>query len=327
MASIVKQVLKSVNNMDKIGVSKKGFRDKGISPEIHSYKQKQACESAGINFAKWARDQYGVKKLHQLTEDHYKGYLTHLQENGASLGHLRNVETALKLVNRGFNKESERLGLEKVEFVPDKRVIYPATRTENVQNRSYSDSEIQQVYAKMSLNMQNAVQLMCGLGLRSEEAASIRVEHFQGNRLVIGKGEGITKGGRFREFEIPAKMQPVIQKMIAGKNPTDRLVPMSKDSVRKLNNDAFKKAGLKTNGRGCHGYRHAYARDRVKELMTPAEQQVLVRSLERYGEGKNADYGAHNRALYNSMKSKMDRIHSELGHGKNRFDLAYRYMR
>ncbi|WP_344351020.1 hypothetical protein, partial [Catellatospora coxensis] len=104
------------------------------------------------------------------------------------------------------------------------------------------------------------------------------------------------------------------------------VILIERDSIRKGNAEAFKRAGLTTEGRGLHGYRHAYARGRVNELMTKSEKQALDKALQRYGEGKRADYGVHERETYNSMKAKMDQIHSELGHGKNRFDLAFRYM-
>ncbi|GEN47192.1 site-specific integrase [Alkalibacillus haloalkaliphilus] len=326
MASIIKQVKESVEKMDKIGVSKREFRLNGQKPEIHSYKQKKHTLSAGYNFAKWVRDEYNVKKLHQLTPEHYEKYIHHLENRGGSKGHLRNIETALRFLERGFQKFSEEYGKEIITFTSEKRLIAPAKRTENIQDRSYSNFEIEQVISKMSDNMQKAVTLMRELGLRSEEVSKIRVEHIEKGRLFISQGEGVTKGGRHRLIEIPNNLNNEIEKMLEGKEKTDRLVPIRSDSIRKMNNEAFKKAGLETDGRGCHGYRYAYAYKRVKELMNSKEQKILSQVLKRYGEGKNADYGVHDKRGYNDMKEKMDLIHSELGHGKNRFDLAFRYM-
>ena len=100
------------------------------------------------------------------------------------------------------------------------------------------------------------------------------------------------------------------------------------DSLEKnLNevNKVCKKLGIQNTG--THAFRHTYARNRVDQLMTKEEKDLFQKCISRYVENKPFDYGVKNRRLYNSMKSKMDQIHGELGHGKNRFDLAVRYMR
>nr|WP_176705029.1 hypothetical protein [Bacillus sp. B-3] len=57
--------------------------------------------------------------------------------------------------------------------------------------------------------------------------------------------------------------------------------------------------------------------------MTKEEKELFEKCLARYAEGKRFDYGVHDRKLYNSMKEKMDSVHAELGHGKNRFDFSF----
>lgn len=114
--------------------------------------------------------------------------------------------------------------------------------------------------------------------------------------------------------------------MIEGKEYHERLVPIKSGTV----SDAVKKASEKLNVKnytGTHAFRHTYARNRVNELMTKNEMNLFQRCLSQYLMGKDFNYGVHDRDLYNSMKSKMDKVHKEIGHGSNRFDLALRYMR
>ncbi|WP_344351063.1 hypothetical protein, partial [Catellatospora coxensis] len=224
MGSIVSQVMGAIEKVDAIGKSKKDFREKGLKG-IHSHKQKEDCKSIGVNFAKWAREEHGVKKLHQITPEHYKSYIEKLENEGLSKGYIRNVETSIRLVNHGFDKISSERGFDSVTFTTKERLIAPAERGENVQDRSYSNTEISNAYSKMSSNVQNAVKLMRGLGLRGAEVANIRVEHFKGDKLVIERGEGITKGGRERVVPIPERMRSDIKNMVQGKEATERVIP------------------------------------------------------------------------------------------------------
>ncbi|WP_369436075.1 hypothetical protein [Lysinibacillus fusiformis] len=55
----------------------------------------------------------------------------------------------------------------------------------------------------------------------------------------------------------------------------------------------------------------------------------MKRVLENRKIGRAADYGIlreHDKQLYAAAKEAMDQIHSELGHGKNRWALAMRYI-
>ena len=91
-----------------------------------------------------------------------------------------------------------------------------------------------------------------------------------------------------------------------------------------------KKAGIAQNGRGTHGFRHAYARERMDRLASAEHRQMLNRILDNRQMGRKSDYGMvseQDKALYFETKGIMDQIHGELGHGKDRFELAMRYLR
>ncbi|WP_107951561.1 hypothetical protein [Lysinibacillus parviboronicapiens] len=104
---------------------------------------------------------------------------------------------------------------------------------------------------------------------------------------------------------------------------------VSYSTVREGVNVACKRAGVTQAGRECHGFRHAYARERMHQLMPSEQKQIMNRVLENRKIGRAADYGIlseHDKQLYAAAREAMDQIHSELGHGKNRWALAMRYM-
>lgn len=106
---------------------------------------------------------------------------------------------------------------------------------------------------------------------------------------------------------------------------------MKKMKILEMNgvNAACKAAGINQDGRGCHGFRHTYARSRMEQVMSGDQRFMMQRIINNCKVGRKADYGIltdKDKVLYLSTKEKMDRIHSELGHGKNRWELAMRYM-
>lgn len=333
--SIVFDVKMCLKEIDRIGESKREARNRGESGMIHSLKQKEHTMSASQNFVKWVRSQYGIKRLYEVTEQHYVAYLGYLEMKGTTSGHRRNVETALRHLQNGLNARLNRFGREEVYFVPDKRV----TKYERpfVKNRAYSDEEYHELLLNLSESVRDAVMLMRVLGLRVKEAANIRVEHFKFNNgwvLHIDKGSGVTKGGRFRSLTVPIHFYKDLERMIEGKNLNETLVEVKVDTIRKAVNRGLKKAGINQEGRGCHGFRHAYARERLIHLMKEKKiegaMEMLQRILENRENGKLADYGVFtpkDKALFFAVREVVNQVHSDIGHGEDRWDLAMVYMK
>lgn len=333
--SIVREVKESIQAIDRIGHSKRDAKKNGANG-IHSVKQKQNTMSDAQNFVKWCRAEHGVKSIADLNEGHYKAYLDHLSEKGVSKGHQQNVETSLRLLEKGFKTRSERFegSLKGWEgFCPKNRLVR-VEMGENVRNRSYRDNEVQLIHQNCSTEVQKAVDLMRNLGLRVREAVTVRAEHFvrddTGWRLYIKDGAGITKGGRYREVSVPKGFETKLEQMLVNRAPEKRLVNVAATTVRDGINVACKKAGIVQDGRGAHGFRHAYARERMDLLATTEHKQMMARILDNREIGRKADYGilsSKDKELYAETKAIMDKIHGELGHGKNRWELAMRYMR
>ena len=56
---------------------------------------------------------------------------------------------------------------------------------------------------------------------------------------------------------------------------------------------------------------------------------MVARIMENRDKGRFANYGIHEKdqVLFENVKEVMDMVHSEIGHGKGRWDLAEVYMR
>ncbi|MGG3451244.1 integrase domain-containing protein [Domibacillus aminovorans] len=335
--SLAYQVKTCIEEIDKIGQSKRVLR-KEEQHGIHSIEQKRHTLNACQNFAAWTKETYGIKQLFHLTEQHYKAYLDHLKMKGTGAGHRRNVETALRHLQKGLNARSERFGKGKVIFTPEKRLT-AYKELKRAENRSYSDEEYKTIRNNVPDAVRQAVGLMRELGLRVKEAANVRVEHFVRNqdgwRLSIENGSGITKGGRFRETPVPKAFEPEMEGMLHGKDPEQKVLPIKADTIRRAVNLACKKADIVQDRRGCHGFRHAYARGRVETLMkdqglNERGDRMLHRILTNRTERKQADYGMvskEDKKLFKKVREVVNTVHSEIGHGKDRWDLAEVYMK
>lgn len=321
MASILGQVVQSVREIDMIGKSKSQARQRGIKG-IHSLKTKNEVLKIGKQFARWVRAEHGVKSLYDVNEQHYVAFLA--SKSHTTLDYRRSIETHLRLLQEGLTKRAERFDKPPVTFVPQKRLIASRGRTEAVKDRSYSRAEIERIQSAVSPQVAQGIELMSGLGLRVSEVVGLRVEHVQGDKIVIAN-DTITKGGRDRTIPIRSEMGQQLARLCDGRALSDRLIPMHPNSLQNAFKRGCERVGVVS--RGTHGLRHTYARERIQELMTVQERALFANCMERYVEGKRFDYGVHDKELYDSVKAKMDAVHAELGHGKDRFDLAVRYMR
>jgi len=339
-SSIVHQVSQAITAINFIGMSKRSAKYKGESG-IHSIKQIQETLSASQNFAKWVRDQHEIKSLYLLTEEHYVAYMGHLKDLGRSAGHRQNVETALRHLQKGMNLKSQAFRKDEVIFVPEKRVT-DWRELKKAEDRSYSQEEYQSILPYLSENVRDAVKLIRFMGLRVREACNVQVRHFipapaGGFQLRIPEEEarGITKGGRYRITPVPDSFLEEIQRMLRGKATDETVISVKKETVRKGVNDAFKKVQIQQDGRGTHGFRHLYCRERLKELLFQNDiEQEGLKLLERVMSNRDlkrkADYGilsSKDIELYETLKAVIDQIHEEIGHGEDRWDLAERYMR
>ncbi|WP_431027797.1 hypothetical protein [Lysinibacillus sp. LZ02] len=69
------------------------------------------------------------------------------------------------------------------------------------------------------------------------------------------------------------------------------LVSVTANTIRSGVRRACLKAGIEQNGRGCHGFRHDYARRRFEELASEEQKEMMSRILENRLKDRKADHG------------------------------------
>lgn len=320
--SIINQVNMCIRKIDRIAVSKRNYRDNDKKHYIHSHAQKEKTERISKEFANFCRSTYDIRHLHNVTEEHYRHFLATKSET--TLGHQRNIETALQQLQKGLKIRAERYDKEPTVFMTE-RLTPPAERDENVTDRSYTPEEIEKIKSGVTDNTKTAIELMSNLGMRVHEAVAVKVENinFEDNRVSI-----IGKGGLYREIPFKDDFKAYLNDLTKSMDKSERLVKTAQNTVSDNCKKVADKIGVE-NWSGTHGFRHSYARNEINGTMTVEEKEKFVHCIENYAEGKRFDYGidVEKDKLYVQMKSKMDQVHKYLGHGENRFDLALRYMR
>lgn len=318
--SIINDVHQAIKHVDRIGVSKKQSRRNGDENYIHSYSQKTKVETIAKEFANFCRDNYDVKKLHEVSEEHYRHFLA--TKSDTTLGHQRNIETALQQLQKGLEVKAEKYNKEFKPFLSE-RLVKHAERGENVADRSYTKDEIEGIKEHVTDNSRIAVELMEKIGLRVSEACAVKTSDVDFERsLLTVKG----KGGRERQIPLKNDLKGKLERLSERMGENERFVKTAAKTVSENCKSVANKLQLK-NWTGTHGFRHSFARAEIDELMTADEKRMFDKCLRNYADGKRFDYAVRERELYHSMKNKMDQVHKKLGHGKNRFDLAIRYMR
>lgn len=325
--SIIFQLKTVIQDMDRIGYSKvlakRVFDQKG---GVHSFKQKKELTKTMTNFAKWVRKEHDVKRLVDVNEKHYREYLES-EKKHTTTDTKRGYETDLRLFQKGYKNYCKKNNLQINEFVTKNRLISPRERSEGVSNRSLQESDINGLKSEISTNSRHSLDLMHNMGFRVSETTNLVVSDVDFEKGIINVRENIAKGGRPRVVPIPQNFEQRLKEIIKDKESAERIVPIRpgtvSDNIKKIANRKKMKSYT-----GTHAFRHTYSRNERNRIMTESEKQMLNRCLTNYRNDKKFDYGIkkHERSLYNSMKSKVDEIHKNLGHGENRFDLALRYL-
>lgn len=336
------QVTVALKKINYHGVSKKILRDQGKETGIHSTTQMKHALSDCQNFAKWLKDR-GISDLYQLKRVHYRDYITYLQEKGLSNGHLINIETNLRLLDKGMAKVSAEKRMRKRDWIPKQRLISTDSR-EKPRDRSYTPQEIQLLRNHLSDNARIAMDLQLAFGLRLREATSTRVAHIQEHngrlfwvavkyKTALNTAHGVTKAGRPRVTPCRPEYESQIRQLIQHKSKSDYMSPIKYNSLKSVYLRAAKKAGI-NDYTGSHGFRHTYARASLIEMfknkgIEHEGKWMIHQMLDNHSKGMRKDYGVsqNERELYKTVNECIDTVHAWLGHGRGRIDLCEVYMK
>lgn len=329
------QVEQSLKTMNRIGSSKQALRDAKAETGIHSISQMKHALSVSQNFADWAKKQ-GVKDLFQLKRSHYREYLAYKQAEGVSNGHLINIETNLRLLEKGMNRISVEKGFAERNWVPKTRVVDTNSR-EKPQNRSYTPEDAREYFSKLSTNALVGAHLQAAFGLRLREAANTKAAHIQerdgrlfwvasSEKGALNAAQGVTKAGRGRMTPCRPEYEVRVRELLQGKEEGQHIVPVRYNTLK----SAYNRAGMK----GSHAFRHTYAREMLRsELQMRGVEQEGRRMLEQILENREAGYRKdhlvtkEDRPLYKMVSAAMDQVQEYLGHGSGRIDLAEVYLK
>ncbi|MGC8231128.1 integrase [Pseudobacillus badius] len=330
------QVEKSLKAIEYIGKSKKDFRDRKRETGIHSITQMKHALSVAQNFAAWVKDTKGINDLYQLKRSYYRDYLAFMQEKGGSNGHLINIETNLRLLQKGMNQISAEKGFKARAWIPKTRIIQSQKR-EKPKDRSYSPLEVQSLRERLSENAKVAADLQLAFGLRLREAANTRVAHIVekngqlfwkalSDKDVLNTSVGVTKAGRGREALCRPEYEERVRGWIKDREKGEYLFSIRYNSLK----SAYYRAGIQ----GSHTFRHTYAREMLRsELARRGIEREGRSMIQRMLENREAGYRKDHlvtreeRKLYREVNWIVDQVHSHLGHGKGRMDLCEVYMK
>jgi len=331
---LVHQVEQALKEINYIGQSKLEAKDKGNSG-IHSTTQIKHALSATQNFAKWLKEEHGMSDLYQLKKAHFEEYIEHMRGTGVTNGHLINIETNLRLLNKGMAKVSEGKGHRVRDWVPKERMVASRER-DKPKNRALADSEVQRVRSEVSSAVGVGVDLAMAFGVRLREAANSNRAHIEerngtfywvavADRNAPNRSVGVTKAGRPREARIRPGYEAVVREMIKGKAPDEKLCSVKYNTLK----SAYTRCGVG----GNHAFRHTYARDMVmlefeKRGIVSEGRQMLQKMLENRYKGFRKDHllEREERPLYKQVNEVVDLVHGYLGHGQGRIDLCEVYM-
>lgn len=330
------QVEKALKSINYIGKSKRVFREEHRETGIHSTTQMKHALSVSQNFVKWLKKEGRLTDLFKLKRADYRDYIAYMQATGVSKGHLINIETNLRLLEKGMDKISEDKGLDKRDWVPKQRLIDPKEREKPV-DRSYTPDEIKILRERLSENAKIGFDLQQAFGLRLREAANTRVAHIVerdgrffwvavAEKTALNTAQGVTKSGRGRETPCRPDYEDRIRELIRDKDPDDYVSPVRYNTLK----SAYYRAGIQ----GSHALRHTYAREMLKRELEARGiecqgREMIQRMLENRAAGFRKDHlvSWEERPLYREVVKAIDTVHAYLGHGEGRIDLFEVYFK
>ncbi len=261
--SIAYQVAKIIKAHNGIGQSKLKSRENSgilsegnqkVSDKFHSYKSLDNARRGLMNLGKYAKDEFGIKNMQEISQEVIKAWLEQKELNYHSASnHLSDIAK----VHEHFSISKEQIKEIRQEF---KKTLDKKGQLAQ-QSRAYKNLD------KISLTPKNdiAFQLQRDYGLRVSEATHINInKQLNGNILSV---QG--KGGKIVEKQLtPTLVSKIKENAVEGKYEVSNQV-----YARELKK-AIEKTGQKYNG--THGIRHSYAQSKLEEGYSKQEVSEMM---------------------------------------------------
>lgn len=333
-ASLIYQIMAVIKIILAFGKSKRDAKKNGTFKEkIYSYKTLKNTLSVCVDFARFCKGEFNIKSIYDFKKEHYCAYLEQKANKNCSTGHLKNIETGLRKLQIAMNKQAEMYSKSPTIFCTEER-IYNAKNSKNMpKDRSVSIEEAELIIHNIkSVEVRKALKLQLYLGFRSKESVKLMPQHvnFEKGEIIIRNGKGITKGGRPRDIKIPDTFIEELKSIVANRPSNEPIAKISESSLRRSVLKSGKLLGIKTSG--CHMFRHTFARERFNFLLAEDADEgrnLLKHMLKQRSLGRRPDNGITKeyREIYKKVQNAMNIVHSEMGHGKSRYDLAEVYLK
>lgn len=265
-ASLVNQVELALKTLNMIGRSKKvriaqGKKLDGIYFGLTMKNYINRC----CTFAKWCKEQYGIKYLAEITPDMGRAYFQYLMIKNLSVYSMLSIRSSLKKLERGIKKTFHK----SVHIIP-KDMVLPKRSLANRQGRfAYTDDQVKDILKNAYIidpRAAKALEIQYLQGARIFEVLNLRKQdiHFWRNVLVVYRG----KGGRLREIPIDTQRAvELLQILCYGKEDKDILFPgYNRRELERVMEKACHEAGIDVHK--THNLRHSYAVKRYENIRT-----------------------------------------------------------
>ena len=217
----------------------------------------QATRSRILDLIAKQLQELGFRRMQpkSLKPKHVDALLAHWQDQGISVGTLKNRLSALRWWAKKVNKPSIIAKDNSVYGIGRREYVAKESKAQDLDDKKLS--EISDPFVRLSVRLQAA------FGLRREEAIKFKPKYAVQNDHIKLKSSW-TKGGRARTVPITNAEQRRLLEDIKALAGGGALIPPHLNYVKQLHR--YEKQSAKAGLSHLHGLRHGYAQRRYFEL-------------------------------------------------------------
>ena len=217
----------------------------------------QATRSRMLDLIASQLQELGFRRMQKksLKPKHVDALISHWQDQGISVGTLKNRLSALRWWARKISKPSIIARDNTVYGIGKRTYVAKESKAQELDEKKLS--KIPDAHVRLSIRLQAA------FGLRREESIKFNLSYaMQGDHIKLKSSW--TKGGRARTVPIRNDDQRRLLEEVKNLAKGGSLIPAQSNYVQQLHRyeRQLRNAGLTK----LHGLRHAYAQQRYKEL-------------------------------------------------------------
>lgn len=276
------QVTQVLNSVFTPGRSRHEDKQRGQAEgRIYGIGTIRAYVEQCTRFAKWARMEYGVRDIRELTPEMAREYIDRLAAKERAGGYLGQVKAAIGKFSIALHGQKWDLG----------GTWHSDPRPE----RAYTLEQARAIEADLRLHARDkqvadVVKLQRIAGLRREEAVRLRGHDIDLERCALRADKG-TKGGRPREVQVdPQHLKDLETLKERAAQHSDGYVFQDRRGLGKRTERAVEEAckRLGIADQGTHGFRGLFAQQRYQEYRDAgmSDRQARLEVAHELGHGR-----------------------------------------